>query len=350
MKLSIVIPVCMQSEFMLRRCFDSILAQTEQDWEILAVNDAPEDPVARKLFEEYGAKDSRFHGLHQAENGGVSRARNRALDAVQGEYIGFVDADDAIQPAFYQTLLEVAARENCDMVSAEGYQRLQGEAPIPPCVPFAVPASLPTLPRRIYLDRVIWNRIYRRSVIADLRFSPELSAFEDMVYLCCAFLRCRRSAEIFYSGYCYYQYSSRGPRPKRKTCYAKNVHLESLKMLVEMRKEAALFQRQGLSYLILRRVLRAVLQAKKRPAGARNEFLQDWRMAWQESFCRCAEDFPVSSALIVAFLKLPYGLRHAVAGTLLRLFLELAALPENFDRLKRFIVLRRVGGMLSIPS
>jgi len=93
-KHTIIIPVFNAEKF-LRRCLDSVLAQTHKDWECICVDDGSTD-TSGAICDEYAEKDVRFRVFHQ-ENGGVGRARNKGIDESQGEYICFVDADDEIR-------------------------------------------------------------------------------------------------------------------------------------------------------------------------------------------------------------------------------------------------------------
>lgn len=90
-KISIIIPVY-NSENTLRRCLNSVLAQTFTDYECLLIDDGSTDDSGR-ICDEYAEKDRRFCAFHK-ENGGVSSARNVGLDNAKGEWIAFVDSDD----------------------------------------------------------------------------------------------------------------------------------------------------------------------------------------------------------------------------------------------------------------
>ena len=100
---SIIIPVYNGEKF-ISRCVDSVLSQTYSDFELILVNDGSKDNSG-KLCDAYAQKDPRIRVIHQ-ENGGVSRARNRGLDAAKGDVISFVDIDDYIAPQ----MLEVALK------------------------------------------------------------------------------------------------------------------------------------------------------------------------------------------------------------------------------------------------
>lgn len=102
MKLSIIVPVYKVEPF-LRRCVDSILAQTFTDFELILVDDGSPDGCPA-ICDEYAEKDPRINVIHQ-KNGGPSAARNNGLDAAQGDYIGFIDGDDCIHPQMYESLL-----------------------------------------------------------------------------------------------------------------------------------------------------------------------------------------------------------------------------------------------------
>ena len=101
--LSIVVPVYNVEQY-LTKCLDSILAQTLTDFEVIAVDDGSPDSCG-KILDEYAEKDNRIRVIHK-KNGGVSSARNEALDIARGEYIGFVDSDDYIEADMYECLLD----------------------------------------------------------------------------------------------------------------------------------------------------------------------------------------------------------------------------------------------------
>ena len=90
-KISVIVPVY-NAEKYLRRCIDSILAQTFTDFELLLIDDGSKDKSG-EICDEYARKDNRVRVFHK-ENGGVSSARNLGLDNAQGEWICFCDADD----------------------------------------------------------------------------------------------------------------------------------------------------------------------------------------------------------------------------------------------------------------
>lgn len=117
-KISLIIPAY-NIENYLGRTLDSVLVQTYRNLEILIVNDGSRDNTAQ-VIEYYAAKDSRIRGITK-ENGGVTSARLLGIREAVGEWIGFVDGDDTIEPWMYEKLLSNAVKYEAD-ISHCGYQ------------------------------------------------------------------------------------------------------------------------------------------------------------------------------------------------------------------------------------
>ncbi len=101
MKFSIIIPVYNVEKY-LRKCLDSVMAQTYPSWEAICVNDGSTDN-SLEILKEYASKDDRFKIIHQS-NLGVSEARNTGMRAAKGEYICFLDSDDWIDTSSLENL------------------------------------------------------------------------------------------------------------------------------------------------------------------------------------------------------------------------------------------------------
>lgn len=109
---SVIIPVYNAAQT-LCRCMDSVLGQTYANIEVIAVNDGSTDD-SDLICREFADKDSRFIYLKK-ENGGVSSARNMALDCAKGEWVTFVDADDWIE----NTMVEEMVRQANQVLDCE---------------------------------------------------------------------------------------------------------------------------------------------------------------------------------------------------------------------------------------
>ncbi len=110
-KISIIIP-SYNEEKNISCCLDSVLNQTFSDFEVLCVDDGSTDGTF-DIIKKYSEKDSRIISLKNPDKG-VSSARNFGIDNAKGDYIGFVDSDDFIQPQMYEFLYKAVTENNCD--------------------------------------------------------------------------------------------------------------------------------------------------------------------------------------------------------------------------------------------
>lgn len=118
-KVSVVIPIY-NAEKYLRQCLDSIVEQTLKDIEIICVDDGSKDQ-SLSIIQEYAQKDSRVKVITKP-NAGYGHSMNMGLDAATGEYFGIVDSDDYILPDMYETLYDLAIKNDLDMVRGGYYK------------------------------------------------------------------------------------------------------------------------------------------------------------------------------------------------------------------------------------
>lgn len=118
--ITIVVPAYNLEQY-LANTLDSIVAQSYKNLEIIVVDDGSTDGT-ETLLDRYATLDSRIKVIHK-ENGGVTSARLRGVSESKGEWIGFVDGDDYIEPQMYERLLENALKYNAD-ISHCGYQMI----------------------------------------------------------------------------------------------------------------------------------------------------------------------------------------------------------------------------------
>ena len=110
--ISIIVPVYKVEKY-LRRCVDSILAQTLDDFELFLVDDGSPDNCG-KICDEYGEKDKRIIVIHK-KNGGLSDARNVALDRISGDYVTFIDSDDYVAEKHLESLYKALKSTDSDI-------------------------------------------------------------------------------------------------------------------------------------------------------------------------------------------------------------------------------------------
>lgn len=117
-KVSVIVPVY-NTEKYLRKCLDSLMFQTLQEIEVIAVNDGSTDG-SRAILEEYKEKYPDKMVVVHKENGGQATARNLALGMFRGEYLGFLDSDDFVQKEMFEKMYRTAKEQDADYVAC-GY-------------------------------------------------------------------------------------------------------------------------------------------------------------------------------------------------------------------------------------
>ena len=115
-KVSIIIPL-FNSELYIGACIQSVLKQTYGNWEIIMVDDGSTDK-SFSIGKDLSLSDERIRFFHQ-EHKGVSAARNLALDQALGEYVFFLDSDDAIHPCLLEQYIWAAEQNQAQMVMCD---------------------------------------------------------------------------------------------------------------------------------------------------------------------------------------------------------------------------------------
>lgn len=175
--ISVVIPAY-NIENYISKTLDSVLAQTYQNLQIIVVNDGSKDGTG-KILDEYALKDSRIQVIHK-ENGGVTSARLRGVAEAKGQYIGFVDGDDYIEPQMYARLLENLIGYDAD-ISHCGYQMVfpSGKVDYYHNTGALVVANneqgCAQLLDGSVVEPGLWNKLYRRELFQGLSQWMDLS-------------------------------------------------------------------------------------------------------------------------------------------------------------------------------
>lgn len=192
--ISIIIPVY-NVEAYLRQCLDSVLAQTLKDIEVIVVDDGSTDN-SPAICDEYAARDIRVRVLHQP-NSGRSAARNAGIKMARGEYVGFVDSDDWIDPQMYEYMFEKITRTQSDIaICGYFYEYTYGSKVKEPVPPPAVYQRSDVL-RMLIEDRLIQSlscdKLFRREILED-PYPEGRSYYEDSVVMLRWFSRAERFA------------------------------------------------------------------------------------------------------------------------------------------------------------
>ena len=184
--ISIIVPVYNVVSY-LDKCVRSLIQQSHINVEIILIDDGSTD-LSLEICNGWQMRDQRIHVIH-TDNYGVSHARNVGLEYAQGEYVGFVDADDWIEPDFYEELLKEIMLNDADVASG-GYTReelngglitLKKENPkIYPREEILLKIFSCESPKILYWE--LCDKLFRKDVIANIRFDETIDSAEDMLF------------------------------------------------------------------------------------------------------------------------------------------------------------------------
>ncbi len=246
-KISVIIPVYNVENY-IRKCVDSVLGQTYQNLEIILVDDGATD-LSGKICDEYAKKDNRVIVIHK-ENGGLSDARNAGLEIATGDYIGFVDSDDWIEPDMYERLYKLCRDNELDIVAARFCETVMGvDKETAFTGEFLELDGIELLGLNIFGDapyvvtNSVWDRLYRRELLDGISF-PVGRKYEDICFTTQVFLRAKRcgylDAKVYH--YTIRDDSIMGKGVKAMDCFSDDI-MEDL--LPQMKERAEYLLREG---------------------------------------------------------------------------------------------------------
>ncbi len=177
--ISVVIPIYNVEKY-LKRCIDSIIAQTYKNLEIILVDDGSPD-TCPKICDDYAKKDERIIVIHK-QNGGLSDARNYGIEAAKGHYISFVDSDDYVSKDYIKILYESLKAENSDMAIGGHVVLYPNGKKINKYTGDEYREGPETILKRILYDDGIdlsaCSKLYKKELFKDIRF-PVGRLYED---------------------------------------------------------------------------------------------------------------------------------------------------------------------------
>ena len=178
--ISIIVPVYKVEKY-LKKCLDSIINQTYKNLEIIIVDDGSPDRCPN-ICDEYSKKDDRIKVIHQ-KNMGLSMARNNGIKLATGDYIGFVDSDDFVEPTMYEDLYNAIIKNNAQMsicnfniiTNKDKYKKND--------YPENKTYNKIEFLKEILLDNNIqsyaWNKLYKKELFDEIRY-PVGKKYEDI--------------------------------------------------------------------------------------------------------------------------------------------------------------------------
>lgn len=193
-KISFVVPVY-KSEKYIRRCLDSLVRQSLEDIQIVCVNDGSPDN-SLSILKEYEAKYSSIKVISK-ENGGVWYARLDGVRAADGEYIGFLDADDYVEKDFAKLMYESVSKNQSD-IAVCGFKRIDENTRKVLSQEMKYASS-----RIIYMDKnpeeiisintALWNKIYKADVLkATFNVKSPPRILEDAMFISLVYINAHK--------------------------------------------------------------------------------------------------------------------------------------------------------------
>lgn len=180
MKISVIIPVHNVKPY-IKDCIDSVICQDHKNIEIILVDDGSTDGSA-EICSDYLNKDSRIMVFHK-NNGGVSSARNLGLREATGDYVGFIDSDDWIEPEMYECLLESIVLKDAQMCANTKYKRglsVYENANIKDGI-LSRTASLINL-LKYNFPTSLWSCLYKKDLVKNEYLNEEIHHLEDFEF------------------------------------------------------------------------------------------------------------------------------------------------------------------------
>ncbi len=208
--ISVIVPIYGVGKY-LDKCVQSIVDQTYQKLEIILVDDGSKDGCGR-MCDKWADKDKRIRVIHQ-ENSGVSKARFAALSIATGEWIGFVDGDDLIEPDMFERLLTNALENDAD-ISHCGYQKVfpDGEKEYYYASGKKIVQEggqgCQDLLEGAFVEPGIWNKLYKKQLFEGLFewLDTSIKYNEDLLM---NFYLFRNAKKSVYEDVCLYSYMVR---------------------------------------------------------------------------------------------------------------------------------------------
>lgn len=330
--ISVIIPVYNVEKYLVR-CIDSVISQTYGKLEIILVDDGSTDQSG-KMCDEYALRDDRIKVIHK-QNGGLADARNAGLKIATGDYIGFVDSDDWIEPDMYERLYALCCENNLDLIAARFCEYIDDKDKDTLFTnDFWVTDGIGLLKINIFGDEKyvvtnsVWDRLYKREILKDIWF-PAGRKYEDICFSAEVFLRAERCG---YLDAKLYHYTIRNDSIMGQGVKARGTFNDDIlaDLLPLMKEKADMLYRAGYKVLGDRctyNYLRECLQCIEKVAWKKDYRTQSkWLLSeyksnrsWMKDYC-CAEKenaghyeiaiANVSIYLYVLLVRVKRGLRR----------------------------------------
>lgn len=188
-KVSVIIPVYNVQDY-LERCVDSIIKQTYKNIEIILIDDGSHDNSG-KICDDYKKKYNNIIVIHK-ENEGQSIAREYGIKIAKGEYISFVDSDDFLNEKYYEKMIRLLEKSDCDIAVCDyikfstnklNYNNANNKNYFKERKIVSNSEAIKLiLQRNNKITNYLWNKLYRRKVFQNIIF-PNFNIYEDLAIM-----------------------------------------------------------------------------------------------------------------------------------------------------------------------
>lgn len=246
--ISVIIPIYNVCQYV-KRCVDSVIEQTYKNLEIILVDDGSTDSSG-KICDEYALKDSRVIVIHK-KNGGLSDARNAALEICKGELLTFIDGDDFVSRYYIENLYEALSYASAQMSACQLLDFFEGDAL--PDDEKADNKKAETHSAHDYLKKMLYQdnaetticgKLFYRSLFSDVLF-PKGAMYEDIATTYKIILRCDKTVLMHNRDYYYFQrldsiqYKSFTPEKMAAVKHMRQLCGDVLEIYPDLKKAAA---------------------------------------------------------------------------------------------------------------
>lgn len=201
--ISVIVPVYNVAGY-IDKCIESVISQTVDDWELVLINDGSKDN-SLEICEQYAQKDARIK-VFDKQNGGVSSARNMGIEKSTGDYILFLDGDDYLESTLLEDFVNNNSNNDLDLFMFEYSVDYDDKTVIHKSDAHwygendTEKALINTITTN---NRLIGVKIYKKSIIGDIRFDESIILGEDTMF---AVEVVSNAKTCFFSDKLYYHY------------------------------------------------------------------------------------------------------------------------------------------------
>ena len=280
-QVSIVVPVYNVEDY-LARCLDSLVKQSEEDIEIIVVNDGSPDH-SQDIIDDYVRRYPEKVRSIMKENGGLSDARNAGLRTVETPYVMFVDSDDYVEKDYVKKSLEVLKRDDSDLVVFSYVQDYLSDN-TSEVIPLKLKEGVTSLTEDpsilAYTSNAAWNKLYKTSLFKDngIEF-PKGLVYEDLATTPRILSLCKR---VSYLNEPLYRYQV--GRPGQIMGKVKDDVVRDGELVVDYYKEKGLFETyyNELYYITYVNIIEILRQAMSSPDKEKVHDLIEKAFAFKE--------------------------------------------------------------------